>query len=64
MLKKLGVSLKGIITSLDSAYDSKKNRKRIFNAGMIPNIKENPRNRKKTKRGRKRIYSDQPIASF
>src|SRR5207249_2421624 len=30
---------------------------RIFNAGMIPNIKENPRNRKTTKRGRKRLFN-------
>jgi hypothetical protein len=29
----------------------------IFNAGMIPNIKENPRNRKTTKRGRKRLFT-------
>jgi hypothetical protein len=27
------------------------------NAGMIPNIKENPRNRKATKRGRKRLFN-------
>jgi hypothetical protein len=58
MLKNVGQSLHGLIASLDSAYDSRKNRKRIFNAGMIPNIKENPRNRKKTKRGRKRFYED------
>ena len=43
--------------SLDSAYDSKKNRKMIFNSGMVPNIKENPRNRRKKKRGRKRIFN-------
>jgi hypothetical protein len=30
----------------------------IFNAGMAPNIKENPRNRQKTKRGRKRFFSE------
>ncbi len=29
----------------------------IFNAGMTPNIKENPRNRKKTKPGPKRIFN-------
>ena len=28
-----------------------------FIAGMIPNIKENPRNRKGTKRGRKRLFN-------
>lgn len=58
MLKNVGQSLRGLIASLDSAYDSQKNRKRIFNAGMIPNIKENRRNRKQTKRGRKRLYDD------
>jgi len=29
----------------------------IFNAGLIPNIKENPRNRKTAKRGRKRLFN-------
>lgn len=58
MLKTLGKSLDGLIASLDSAYDSAVNRKMIFNAGMVPNIKENSRNRKKTKRGRKRFYSE------
>ena len=28
-----------------------------FIAGMIPNITENPRNRKTTKRGRKRLFN-------
>ncbi len=58
ILKKTEINIKGIIASLDGAYDSKSNRKMIFNSGMIPNIKENPRNRKKTKRGRKRMWSE------
>src|SRR6478672_12913394 len=29
----------------------------IFNAGLIPNIPENPRNRKHPKRGRKRLFN-------
>jgi hypothetical protein len=29
----------------------------MFNAGMIPNIPENPRNRKRPKRGRKRLFN-------
>jgi transposase len=29
----------------------------VFNAGMIPNIPENPRNRKGIKRGRKRLFN-------
>lgn len=58
LFKRIGLSLKGSITSLDSAYDSKTNRKMIFNSGMLPNIKENPRNRKHTKPGRKRFYDE------
>lgn len=58
IFKTIGESLSELIASLDSAYDSAVNRKMIFNAGMIPNIKENPRNRKRTKRGRKRLYDE------
>ena len=58
ILKRMGKSILETVVSLDSAYDSKPNRKTIFNAGMIPNIKENKRNRKKPKRGRKRIYDE------
>ncbi len=39
-------------------FDSAHNRKCIFNAGLIPNIKENPRNRKTPKRGRKRLFNE------
>ena len=59
ILNLMNKELKGIIMSLDSIYDSKKNRKKVFNNGMIPNIKENPRGRKKTKPGPKRIYDDE-----
>ena len=58
ILKRMGKYLLETIVSLDSAYDSKSNRKTIFNAGMVPNIKENKRNRKKPKRGRKQIYDE------
>ena len=44
--------------NLDAGFDSKTNRKCIFNAGLRPNIKENPRNRQKPKRGRKRFFAD------
>ncbi len=53
-----GIDFKGSVMSLDGGYDSIANRKYIFNRGMIPNIKENRRNRKGTKRGRKRIYDE------
>ena len=56
--KEVGLDFKGAYVNLDSGFDSKHNRKRIFNAGMIPNIKENPRNRKAIKRGRKRLFNE------
>ena len=56
--KEVGLDFKGAYVNLDSGFDSKHNRKRIFNAGMIPNVKENPRNRKATKRGRKRLFNE------
>ncbi len=42
--------------SLDGVYNYRRNRKSIFNLKMIPNMPENKRNRKKTKRGRKQTY--------
>src|SRR2546426_1998114 len=54
--KLTGLVLAGAYLNLDGGFDSKANRKAIFNGGMIPNIKENPRNRKATKRGRKRLF--------
>jgi len=56
MTNKIGASIQGSIMSLDSVYDSFKNRKMIFNSKMIPNIPENKRNRKSTKRGKKRNF--------
>ena len=55
--KIVGLDLGGAYLNLDSGFDSTRNRKLIFNAGMIPNIKENPRNRKRTKRGRKQFFN-------
>jgi hypothetical protein len=51
------LDLKGAYLNLDGGFDSAHNRKCIFNAGMIPNIPENPRNRKHPKRGRKRLFN-------
>jgi hypothetical protein len=56
--KTIGLTLTGAYLNLDSGFDSKYNRKCIFNAGLIPNIQENPRNRKQTKRGRKRLFNE------
>jgi hypothetical protein len=55
--KTVGLELGGAYLNLDVGFDSTHNRKCIFNAGMIPNIKENPRNRKQTKRRRKRFFN-------
>jgi hypothetical protein len=55
--KKVGLALRGAYLNLDAGFDSTHHRKCIFNAGMIPNIKENPRNRKTPKRGRKRFFN-------
>jgi len=56
--KQVGLDLRGAYLNLDGGLDSAHNRKCIFNAGLIPNITENPRNRKTTKRGRKRFFNE------
>ncbi len=55
--KQVGLDLRDAHLNLDGGFDSTRNRKCIFNAGLIPNIKENPRNRKPPKRGRKRLFN-------
>jgi hypothetical protein len=52
------LDLRGAYLNLDGGFDSAHNRKCMFNAGLIPNINENPRNRKTTKRGRKRFFNE------
>lgn len=57
MCRDAGLSLpKGTVLNLDPGFDSRYNRKCVFNAGLKPNIKENKRNRKRPKRGRKRFF--------
>ena len=56
--KEVGVDLRGAYLNLDGGFDSAHNRKCIFNAGLIPNITENPRNRQTTKRGRTRFFNE------
>ena len=51
------LKIDGSYLNLDGGFDSRHNRKAIFNAGLIPNIKENPRNRKAPKRERKRLFN-------
>ncbi|WP_256983287.1 IS5 family transposase [Caballeronia sordidicola] len=54
--RAIGMDLQGTTVSLDGVYDCRANRKAIFNRNMIPNIPENPRARKATKRGRKQRF--------
>jgi len=54
--QKVGLNLKNTIVSLDAAYDSRANRKAIFNRGMVPNIPENPRGRPTPQRGRQALF--------
>ena len=56
--KEGGLELRGAYFNLDGGFASTGNRKCIFNAGLIPNIPENPRNRKRTKHGRKRFFTE------
>jgi len=60
--KTVGLDLSGSIISLDGVYNSKANRKAIFNKGMTPNMPENKRRRKRKKRGRKQIYDEKIFA--
>ena len=55
----VGIDLTGSIVNGDAGFDSKKNRKAIWNRGMIPNIPENPRRRntRKPKQGRPRHFN-------
>ena len=55
--KEVGLDLRGASLNLDGGFDAAHNRKCIFNAGLIPNLPENPRNRKRAKRGRKRLFN-------
>jgi hypothetical protein len=54
----VGLDLRGAYVNLDAGVDSTYNRQCMFNAGMIPNIQENPRHRKHTKRGRKCLFNE------
>jgi transposase len=56
-IKKLGIRIAGAFFNADSAFDTRDARKVCFNHGVIPNMDENKRNRKRVKRGRKRLFN-------
>ena len=49
VMQTVGIDLAGSVCNGDAGFDSKKNRKAIWNRGMIPNIPENSRRRDTTK---------------
>jgi hypothetical protein len=55
--KEVGLDLRSASLNLDGGFDAAHNRQCIFHAGLIPNITENPRNRKRPKRGRTRLFN-------
>ena len=55
-MKRLGLDFQGAFLNADKAFDTKDARKTCFNHGVVPNIDENKRNRKRAKRGRKRLF--------
>ena len=54
--KELSLSVVGSYFNMDAGFDTKAVRKLCFNRGVIPNIAENKRNRKKAKPGPKRSF--------
>jgi transposase len=56
-IKRLGIIIKGTFFNADSAFDTREARKVCFNHGLIPNMDANPRNQKRVKRGRKRLFN-------
>lgn len=56
-MKRLGLTLAGAYFNADSAFDTRDARKVCFNHRLIPNIYPNPRNRKHSRRGRKRLFN-------
>ncbi len=58
-IKALGLSIAGAYFNADSGFDTRAARQVCFNHKIIPNIAENKRNRKHTKRGRQRLFNPQ-----
>ena len=56
-IKRLGLDFRGAYFNADRAFDTKAARKVCFNHGLIPNIAENKRNRKRPERERKRLFA-------
>lgn len=58
-IKKLNIKLENILFQGDKAFDTKALRKYLFNAGFVPNIDFNPRNRKDKTPNKRRLFDEQ-----
>jgi transposase len=58
-LKQSNICVKNSVLNADKGFDSKAFRRACYRRNIQPNIKENNRNRKKPKRGRKRIFNEE-----
>ena len=56
-IKRSGISIAGSYFNADSAFDTRAARWTCFNHKVIPNMAENKRSRKKSKRGPKRLFN-------
>ena len=58
-LRSVGIDVDNSIQNADKGFDSKRLRRAIMRRKMTPNIRENVRNRKTKKRGRKRFFNQE-----
>ncbi len=56
--QEVDLDLRGASGKLDAGLDSRANRPCLGHAGMLPHLKEKPRNRKHTQRGRHRFCNE------
>jgi transposase len=56
-MQRCDLDYTGAFFNADSSFDTREARKMVWNRGVIPNIAENKRNRKRVKRGRKRHFN-------
>ena len=57
--KRVGLNWQKIRLNMDKGFDSKQLRRACFRHGLLPNVKENPRNRKTPKPGPKREFDEE-----
>jgi hypothetical protein len=55
---EVSLDLRGACVNLDGGFDSSAHRTCMCKAGRLPNITENPRNRKCIQRGRTRFFKE------